>query len=153
MPNWPQLTPQEQNDLLGEITLMLVEALPAGWQQLMIDYSVVGRTLDAGIGVKDASGQFRHWEPPTEVWRLFARLRKGMYQQDVGVWFGCRLTIDPPSRYHIQYNREVEPRFPTPPSPDDFLLEEKRYPRKREAMPEWYARNLEAAQAAATGPA
>ncbi|WP_040724108.1 hypothetical protein [Nocardia veterana] len=148
MPDWPQLSPQEQDELLTEITRMLVGALAAtGWQRLMIDYSVVGRTVDAGIGLTDASGRMRHWEPPTEVWRLFARLRKGMYQQDLGVWFGCRLTIEPPSRYHIQYNREVEPRFPTPPSPDDFLLEERRYPRKREAMPQWYARQLDAARA------
>jgi hypothetical protein len=150
VPNWPQLSPQEQSDLLGEITLMLVPGLPEGWQQLMIDYSVVGRTSDAGIGVKDPSGQFRHWQPPTEVWRLFARLRKGTYQDGRGVWFGCRLTIDPPTRFTIQYNWDIEPRFPNYPSAEDFLLEEKRYPRTREAMPEWYARRLDAARSAST---
>ena len=148
MPNWPQLTPQEQHDLLGEITAMLVPALPPGWQRLMIDYSVIGRTSDAGIGVTGPDGHVRHWNPPTEVWRLFARLRKGTYEDGRGVWFGCRLTIDPPARFTIQYNRDVEPRFPNHPSPEDFLLEEKRYPRARDAMPDWYARRLDAARSA-----
>jgi hypothetical protein len=150
MPNWPQWTPVEQNELLGEITKMVVDHLPPGWQQVMIDYRVVGRNIDVAVGVRDESGTFQLWDPPPEVWRLFARLRKGMYQEGRGTWFSARLIIDPPPTFSIKYNWENEPDFQPYPEAADFAVEQRRFPRTEENMPEWFRQRLAAAGPATT---
>ncbi|MGW1677989.1 hypothetical protein [Saccharopolyspora sp. NPDC002376] len=47
-----QLSPEEQNALLGDLTLLLIEVLPTGWQQLIIDYRQVGDHVLVAVGVR-----------------------------------------------------------------------------------------------------
>ncbi|MGW4487020.1 hypothetical protein ACWEOE_24620 [Amycolatopsis sp. NPDC004368] len=142
---WPQLDPTQQNELLGEITTAVVEAVPAGWQQVMIDFRMVGRNVDAAVGVKDPSGTFRPWDPPVDVWKLFQRLRGGMYTEGEGTWFSARFGIEPPSRFTIQYNWRNEPDFDPYPPAEQFAIEQERFPRTEEFMPDWFRARLAAA--------
>jgi hypothetical protein len=145
MSGWPQLDPVEQNELLGDITLQVVEALPPGWRELAIDYRAVGRNIDVAVGLLDANGTRQIWNPPTEVWQAFQRLRGGMYQEGEGTWFSARLIIEPPSRFSIQYNWQNEPAFDPYPPPAEFALEQERFPRTEAFMPPWYREHLAAA--------
>ncbi|MEV6897296.1 hypothetical protein [Amycolatopsis sp. NPDC051372] len=142
---WPELDPIQQNELLGEITTAVVEALPPGWQQVMIDYRMVGRNVDVAVGVKDPSGTFRPWDPPVDVWKMFQRLRGGMYTEGEGTWFSARFGIEPPSRFTIQYNWRNEPDFDPYPAAEQFAIEQERFPRAEEFMPDWFRERLAAA--------
>ncbi|GAB2704380.1 hypothetical protein [Nocardia thraciensis] len=145
MAQWPQLDPVQQNDLLEQMTSLVVDALAPGWRQVMIDFRAVGKNIDVAVGVLDPHGTYQLWDPPGEVWRMFQRLRGGMYEQGEGTWFSARFTIDPPSRYSVQYNWTNEPDFRPYPSPDDFALEQERFPRTEAFMPPWFRRGLAAA--------
>ncbi|KFU82688.1 hypothetical protein SAMN04489729_6201 [Amycolatopsis lurida] len=144
---WPQLDPIAQNELLGEITLSVVGALPPGWREVVLDYRVVGKNIDVAVGVLDPNGTYQVWEPSVETWRMFQRLRGGMYQDGEGTWFSARLVIEPPSRFRVQYNWQNEPDFQPYPSPDEFALEQERFPRGEEYMPDWFKRGLAASGA------
>ncbi|WP_238007209.1 hypothetical protein KZZ52_37580 [Dactylosporangium sp. AC04546] len=121
---------------------MLVGSLPEGWKRLILDYQVIGRHSSVAIGVRFQDGSTRRWDPPVEVWRLFARLRKGMYVEDRGSWFAFSYIADVPGRYSIKYNWQDEPRFGTPPTPDDFVVDQGWFPRTEEHVPEWFREKL-----------
>lgn len=139
---WPRLDPVQQNELLGTITTAVVEALPPGWCRVMIDYRMVGRTVDVAVGVEDTGGTYRRWEPPVDVWKMFQRLRGGMYRDGEGTWFSARFGIEPSARFTIQYNWRNEPDFDPYPAAEQFAIEQERFPRAEEYMPEWFRQRL-----------
>ncbi|MCT2584350.1 hypothetical protein [Actinophytocola gossypii] len=137
-----QLTPPEQNDLLGEATKLLVDQLPAGWHRLILDYMALGKKVNVGAAVRMADGTTPRVSAPRELAPLFSRLRGGMYVAGRGTWYSFRLIVDPPARYSVQYNWNDQPPYPTPPAPEHFRLEQERFPRAEDAMPEWFRRGL-----------
>jgi hypothetical protein len=139
------LSPAEQNRLLGEITTLLVQALPPGWQQLVMDYAAVGRYVEVATGVRMADGSARQWSPPKTTARLFSELRHGMYVEGRGTWYSLELIIDPPDTYSVKYNWDEEPKFRSAPAPEQFRLDQERYPRTEESMPPWLRQRLSAA--------
>ncbi len=144
-PRWPSLDLQQQADLIGKITDMFLEALPAGWEELAIDYRVVGRTIDLATGLRQPDGSYRAWVPPDEPIRQFQRLRGGMYLENEGTWFSMRYILTPPARTNVVYNSTNEPDFNPYPAPEEFLLEQERFPRLPGYQPRWYAERLAAA--------
>lgn len=145
MPNWRQLTPPEQNELLGRLTLLVVEPLEPGWEKVMIDFKAIGRTIDVATGVM-YGGTYQVFNPSKDVWSLFGELRTGMHSEGHGTWFSCRLSIDPPSAFAIQYNWRNEPAMANAPKPGDYLTEQERFPRAEEHMPTWFREHLLAAK-------
>lgn len=148
MPVWPLLDPIQQKDELDGITTDLLGALPPGWRELVIDFRGVGRNLDVAVGVTGPDGKERVWDPPAEVWRAFQRLRGGMYAENEGTWFSARYILEPPGRFTIQYNWQNQPNFDPQPAPEEFAIEQERFPRDEAYMPPWYRAGLEAARAA-----
>ncbi|KAA2247666.1 hypothetical protein F0L68_40100 [Solihabitans fulvus] len=139
------LNPVEQRALLDELTLLLLDALPAGWQQLVIEYKAIGRHIDVGVGVRTPDRGMQVWEPPTEAWRLLARLRKGMYGEGLGTWFSARYGIDAPDTFTIDYNWRNEPVWaPAPPPAEAYTDELRRFPRTDENIPDWFRAKLPA---------
>jgi hypothetical protein len=145
MPKWKRLNPLEQNELLGEITKIMVGALPTGWRRMMLYYHVIGDTHTFSAGVFDAEGRTQDWNPPGDVWPLLADLRSGMYADDLGTWYSIRLTIDHPDTFKADYNWTNEPDFQGDnPSPEDYTLDQKRFPRSPENMLPWFRQKLPA---------
>jgi hypothetical protein len=140
------MNPAEQNDLLGEATKILLGSTPADWQRLILDYMIVGKRVNVGGAVRMADGSTQRIKPPRELAPLFSRLRRGMYAEGAGTWYSFRLIIDPPDTYSVQYNWNDEPPFPSVPEPEQFALDQERFPRSDENMPEWFRRGLTAAR-------
>lgn len=146
MPNWQQLNPMEQQEKLADITSQVIETLPEGWQRLVVRASMVGRHSEMSAGILMPDGSTRGWEFPPEVWRMFQQLRKGMYAEGIGTWVGFEYIVDPPGTFNIRYNRDNDPAFGTPPSPEDFATQYRWFPQPEENMPEWFRRGLNSAQ-------
>lgn len=142
MSRWPALNPVQQNELLGEMTAIVITAQPPGWREVMIDYHHLGKHTDGAVGVMDPSGTYRYWNPPAEVWQMFQRLRGGMYREGEGTWFSARLKIEPPYRYTVEYNWRNRPSFQNWPTPNQFTLELERFPRGERYLPEWFIESL-----------
>lgn len=142
MPNWPQLSPLEQQEKLSEITREVVETLPVGWTRLVVHAKMIGPHAETQTGVKMEDGSVRGWSFPPEVWRKFQQLRKGMYAEGLGAWVEFEYLLDPPGRFDIRYNRDQEPGFKKPPTKEHFAIENKWFPRSDENMPEWFRRGL-----------
>ncbi|MEU5851112.1 hypothetical protein [Saccharopolyspora shandongensis] len=137
-----QLTPAEQNELLGDLTKVLISALPSGWQQLIVDYRQIGRHIDIGVGVrKSPDGELELWDPPQETWTYVQRLRHGMYAEGKGTWFSARFTIEPPDTYRVQYNYWDLPAWGQAPV-EEFRVDLRRYPRTEDNMPVWFQMQL-----------
>lgn len=136
------LTPAEQNELLGTITTMFIEKLPKGWHRLVMDFVCIGKYISVATGVKMTDGSVGSWNPPGEAAVLFANLRKGMHQPGRGTWYSLELVIDPPATYSVKYNWDEQPPFRTAPTPEDFSLDLKYFPRTDENIPEWFRHGL-----------
>lgn len=142
MKRWPILDPTQQNELLGQMTTMIVEQQSSGWREVIINYRHLGRVIDSQVGVLDPNGTYQLWSPSIEVWHAFQRLRGGMYREDEGTWFSVQLKIEPPSWFTVNYNWNEKPAFPSWPSQEEFALDLKRYPRGDAYMPSWFRENL-----------
>jgi hypothetical protein len=139
---WPALDPTQQNELLGEMTTLIVEQQPPGWREVMIDFNQLGNLIDVAVGVLDPNGTHQVWDPPAEVWRMFQRLRGGMYREGEGTWFGARIKIEPPARFTLRYNWREKPSFPNWPTPDQFAVDLERFARGEAYMPSWFRESL-----------
>jgi len=142
MSRWPSLNPVQQNELLGELTLVVVAAQPPDWRRVIVDYHHLGKHTDGVAGVLDPSGTYRYWDPPAKMWQMLQRLRAGMYREGEGTWFSARLVIEPPARFTVQYNWQNRPRFQTWPTPDQFMVELERFPRGDAFVPPWFRESL-----------
>jgi hypothetical protein len=142
MSRWPVLNPDQQNELLGALTALVVAEQQPDWREVLIDYRHLGRLTDGAVGALEPSGDYRLWEPPVEVWRMLQRLRGGMYRDGEGTWFSARLTITPPSRFAVQYNWRNKPSFPAWPDAEQFVVEQERFPRGTAYMPDWFRESL-----------
>jgi hypothetical protein len=147
MPTWPSLDPTKQHELLQEITRQISEALPQGWRELKIVYRHLGRHIDVETGLTGPDGAVTVWDPPAEVWRMFQRLRGGMYVEPEGTWFSCRYGVDASGKFDVQYNISQEPGFAAPPAPEEFALEQERFPRAPGYRPPWFQAGLDRAGA------
>jgi hypothetical protein len=142
MSRWPALNPVQQNELLGELTVIVVAAQPPGWRGVVIDYHHLGKHTDGVAGALDPSGTYRYWNPPPKVWQMLQRLRAGMYREGEGTWFSARLKIEPPYRFTVEYNWRNKPTFQTWPTPDQFTLDLERFPRGDAYVPPWFRESL-----------
>ncbi|MER5393063.1 hypothetical protein [Saccharopolyspora sp. NPDC002686] len=137
-----QLTSEQQNELLSDLTLRLVEALPEqGWKQFVLEYRQVGKHIQISVGLVKPDGSIQRWDPPEQTWRYIQTLRHGMYVEDRGTWFSIQFTIDHPNTFRIHYNYELEPKWGNP-SADDFRLDLERYPHTEGSMPPWFREKL-----------
>ncbi|WP_040804497.1 hypothetical protein [Nocardia concava] len=149
MSNQP-LSPLEQHEMLSDITLGILETLPMGWARLIVRGTIVGRYAARETGVKMPDGSVQGLSFPPEAWRKFQDLRHGMYASGLGTWVEFEYVLDPPGRFHIDYNRDRQPRFRKTPTSQDFALENKWFPRSDEHMPDWFRRGLDGASADTT---
>lgn len=142
MADRPHFTPIDEQELLAGITRDVLTTLPAGWVRLIVRARMIGTHSESSNGVKMADGAVVKWSFPQHIWDKFQSLRDGMYTQGLGTWVEFEYLLDPPGHYSIQYNRDHEPRFRTPPTAEDFALENTWFPRTLEFMPEWFQRGL-----------
>lgn len=136
-----QLGPAEQKELLEGLTALCRKELPEDWQQLIMDYRQVGDHVDVATGLRQPDGGFLVWEPSENVWRFFQVLRHGMYTEGCGTWFSMRFVLDRPHEFRVTYNYGVLPHWRrSPPPPEAFALDLRRYPRTPDSIPAWFPR-------------
>jgi hypothetical protein len=142
MSDWPQLDAAGQGTVLKQLTAALIESAPEDWQRITLQYRQLGGHIDVRTGVAGQDGAIRVWSPPKDVWYRFQDLRGGMYVEGQGTWFAAQYTLDRPDRFSVQYNRETEPAFKRPLVLEDYLEEQREFPRTEEHMPVWYRTKL-----------
>ncbi|GAB1514853.1 hypothetical protein [Actinophytocola sp. KF-1] len=94
------MNPVEQHELLSEITIALVGEVPAGWQRIVVDYSIEDGRVRVGSGVRMRDGSHVHVPVPRTLAPRFRLLREG------DTWHRLSLVIDPPNTYHVRYFRD-----------------------------------------------
>ncbi|SER22962.1 hypothetical protein [Lentzea albida] len=137
------MPPDEQHHLVGEATKTLLGQAPSGWERIIMDYMVVGRKVNVGAIARLQDGSTQRFPAPRELAPMLSALRQGMYTPDGGAWYSFRLIVQPPDRFTIQYNWNDQPPFPAPPAREQFALDQERFPRTPENMPEWFQRGLD----------
>lgn len=142
----PTLGPVEQKMFLDDIAAQIMETLPPGWRQLVVLFDRLGRAGSYAARLTRADGAYELPDLPAETLKSFDRLRAGMHVDGRGTWFSCRFSLVP-DRWDVQYNRTDPPKTNEPPTPEDFALEQQRFPRNETDMPDWYRAGLGAGTA------
>ncbi|MFD2465977.1 hypothetical protein [Amycolatopsis silviterrae] len=135
-------SPEEQDRLLSEIATALAAAAPEGWQRIVFDFMTLGRHANLACGARMADGSTQQVPVARELSKPLAQLRRGKYVQGRGTWYTLSLAIDPPLTYHASFNEDDEPAFHTPPRPEDYALDQERYPRDEDYLPLWFSARL-----------
>ncbi|MFC6089574.1 TNT domain-containing protein [Saccharothrix lopnurensis] len=133
----PQLDVEDQNAILGSVTTLLVQRLPGDWEQLWVDFRMVGGHLEAEVSGLTLYGSSFEWELPAEALPFFVQLRDGMARPGRGTWFSMRFHLVHPDTYSAEFDRDHEPDWTRPPSREHHLEELETYPRDDDALPEW----------------
>ncbi len=134
------LDPEEQDDLLLQITLVLSQALPENWQETTVTYRALGSHNEM-VGRVQGKGQPAptSYTPPPDLAQRFERLRAGMYRPDTGTWYTAVYTLTQSSTagYSVSYDRENKPAWVAPPPMDCYDEELRTYPRDPAHTPTW----------------
>ncbi|SFW78769.1 TNT domain-containing protein [Amycolatopsis australiensis] len=134
----PPLDPEGQNWYWQQIANLVVLAVPADWQQVLLTYRAAGDHAELPVMIRRASdGGLTLWEPPEEVAELLAALRAGMYRPGRGTWFqvAAHIGLDSSAEYH--YTWDDEPAWDEPRPAAEFPRELATFPRDPERTPDW----------------
>ncbi|MEU4802033.1 glycohydrolase toxin TNT-related protein [Actinosynnema sp. NPDC023587] len=144
----PQLNVEDQNAILGSVTTLLVQRLPGDWEQLFVDFRVVGRYVEAETSGLTMFGGSFPWQLPDEALPFLLQLREGMARPDRGTWFSLKFHLVHPDTYSVEFNRDHEPTWTSPPPAAAYAEELELHP--RENPPDWLRAHLAGAPAAPT---
>ncbi|MFD0199447.1 MULTISPECIES: TNT domain-containing protein [Saccharothrix] len=133
----PQLDVEDQNAILGSVTTLLVQRLPGDWEQLFVDFRMVGRHLEAQVSGLTMYGSSFDWELPPEALPFFVQLRDGMARPGHGTWFTLKFHLVHPDTYSAEFDRDGEPDWAQPPGAEHYAEELELYPRDDDAIPAW----------------
>lgn len=135
------MSPTDQDALVKQIGLALMRTAPEDWQQISAEFRATGRYYELSADVTDSDGNHQAWTASHDIAMHFAKLRAGMYREGRGTWFNARYTIEKPSSYNLEFDRQ-EPTWRTPPPPAAFRDELHFFPRTEDNVPEWLMRKL-----------
>lgn len=133
----PQLDVEDQNAILGSVTTLLVQRLPGDWEQLWVDFRMVGRHLETQVSGLTMFGSSFEWELPPEALPFFVQLRDGMARPGLGTWLSMKFHLVHPDTYSAEFDRDHEPDWAQPPSREHYAEELETYPRDDDALPAW----------------
>ncbi|MFB9686383.1 hypothetical protein [Amycolatopsis plumensis] len=136
------LSPIEQSEILGEIAKTLMNAAPPNWERLTFEFMSIGKRAGVGLGATLDNDTHQQVPVPRELSKPLSKLRRGMYAEGLGTWYSMDMVIDRPDRYRVHFNRDDEPPFQAPPAPDEYALDQERFPRTPENMPDWFRAKL-----------
>ncbi|MEU4742640.1 TNT domain-containing protein [Actinosynnema sp. NPDC023658] len=146
----PQLDVEDQNAILGSVTTLLVQRLPGDWEQLFVDFRMVGRYLETQVSGLTMYGSSFDWELPPEALPFFVQLRDGMARPGQGTWFTLRFHLVHPDTYSAEFDRDHEPDWTQPPAAQYYAEELEIYPRDDDAVPSWLRERAGLGDAAST---
>ncbi|SDM32675.1 hypothetical protein [Allokutzneria albata] len=127
----------EQQELLQEVSGLLVSAAPEGWRELELSFRSTVAVDTATFSCVGGSGERTRLSVPFRAMNRLSELREGMYAPGTGAWFTARMTIRPPGGFEVRYDYDSEPEFVPPLTPETFVLDQEHFPRSEEHMPEW----------------
>jgi hypothetical protein len=133
----PQLDVEDQNAILGSVTTLLVQRLPGDWEQLFVDFRMVGTHVETQVSGLTMYGSSFDWDLPPEALPFFVQLRDGMAIPDAGTWFSLKFRLVHPDTYSAEFDRDREPDWNQPPTPEHYAEELRLYPRDDDAIPAW----------------
>ncbi|QQQ75840.1 TNT domain-containing protein [Saccharothrix sp. 6-C] len=133
----PQLDVEDQNAILGSVTTLLVQRLPGDWEQLFVDFRMVGSHLETQVSGLTMYGSSFDWELPPEALPFFVQLRDGMARPGHGTWFTLKFHLVHPDTYSAEFDRDAEPDWTRPPAERHYAEELELYPRDDDAIPAW----------------
>ncbi|XVV03161.1 TNT domain-containing protein [Actinosynnema sp. CA-248983] len=133
----PQLDTEDQNAILGSLTTLLVQRLRGDWEQLFVDFRMVGRYLEAEASGLTMYGSSFQWRLPDEALPFFVQLREGMARPGGGTWLSMTFHLVHPDTYSAEFNREAEPDWTSPPDVEHYVRELELHP--RDSVPGWLA--------------
>ncbi|WP_158844596.1 TNT domain-containing protein [Saccharothrix deserti] len=133
----PQLDVEDQNAILGSVTTLLVQRLPGDWEQLFVDFRMMGRYLETQVSGLTMFGASFDWELPPEALPFFVQLRDGMARPGRGTWFSMKFHLVHPDTYSAEFDRDNEPDWTQPPARQYYAEELETYPRDDDVIPAW----------------
>lgn len=133
----PQLDTEDQNAILGSLTTLLVQRLRGDWEQLFVDFRMIGRYLEAEVSGLTMYGSSFQWRLPDEALPFFVQLREGMARPGGGAWLSMKFHLVHPDTYSAEFNRDAEPDWTSPPDPEHYARELELHP--RDSVPAWLA--------------
>jgi hypothetical protein len=134
-----RMTKEDEIEWADEAVALLAMSLPPGNHQTMIYYHAMGHHVDLSFDVLNFRMREVPWEPPAKLREMLADLRRGMYAEGVGTWFGLRLAVQRLGPISLEYNWEHEPRWESPPPESAYREELEIFPRLPERTPGWLA--------------
>ena len=146
-----QLNATEQDTLVKQIGLSLLRAAPRDWQRVNAEYRAVGKFHELTGEISTSDGSTVQWVATHDIATLFGRLRAAMYREGRGTWFNARYTLDHPSSYNLEYDRD-EPTWDLAPPPQAYADELRMFPRSEDNVPEWLMRRMSGLGPERAGP-
>lgn len=142
----------EINELIQKIGQITVDNAPDEWEKIIVKAIAIERfsSLEAEFILNGESDSFDPDYPDNsnlelDITNSFSKLRRLQYEIDPenGPWYTAVMEINEDGSFNMKYDYDSEPAFEYIPSDDKFLDDFKKFPRKKEAIPEWLNKILD----------
>jgi hypothetical protein len=136
-----RMSAEDQREWADRASALLAMSLPPGNHQATTYFHAMGSHVDMSVSVLNFRMREVPWQPPAKFTEMLHELRRGMYQQGAGTWFGARVQIHQMARISIDFNFENEPKWTVPPPESTYREELELFPRSPERTPRWLAQH------------
>ncbi|MEU3016273.1 MULTISPECIES: hypothetical protein [unclassified Nocardiopsis] len=136
------MEPEKQDVVLRETGRAVVDRLPHGWHEIVVDFHACHRVSVSTVVVTGGDGAVTYPDLPGSAVSSLRELREGMYREGTGTWFGLRYVITHDRRFHVDYAYDAEPDFGFELALGDYWRDAERFPRNPERVPEWLREKL-----------
>lgn len=132
---------------LQRVAQGLVNVAPSDWKSARVLARMVGRR---GEIVAVYTGEDDKQHPlkglPRDVGRALAEMKKASYEEGKGAWITALVTLERSGKLTLNIDRTNEQKWTTPPEPEDYAEELRRYPRSEDNIPDWLRQGRDAAE-------
>lgn len=131
---------EKQADLVYQISSLVASEAPEGWESIRFVAHKTS-TVSAYETSIQRDGVEEVARSSFSAMDLCGDLREEMYQPGLGAWFSFTLEIAADGRVTTLFDYDNEPVISSADA-ENFVFEQKHFPRDEEHQPEWYRARL-----------
>lgn len=121
---------------------MLRESAPPDWAEIRLDFRASSSICQADMTGSTTGGGALLMTLPDGMVDLLQSLRTRMFQPGRGTWFSVHVTLRRGAAPDFRFNFTDDPQWSPPVAPTVFTMDNERFPRDPQHLPEWLRSRL-----------
>ncbi|MER7016110.1 hypothetical protein ABT324_32180 [Saccharopolyspora sp. NPDC000359] len=143
----PDNSAPEADEIRQQVVDSLLANAPSDWAEIQLDFRASSTICQAEVSGSVLSGSPLLMPPPDGTTGRLKALRAVMFEPGRGTWFSLHLGVQRGGSPQYRFNYTDDPHWRPPVAPTVFTLDQERFPRDDQYIPDWLRERLAAGAA------